>query len=921
MIERFTPLGRSRRDCRSDCRSRQIQRQSLGCLAALLLAVLLNGFPQNASAQAISPYLIGQNTWMPYWWGGSIGELWDEMKTAGYQTIRIGGNQAMNDNKNLTYIIYLIDGVRAAGAEPIVQVPHDYTTQQTTNYINYINGTMGRGIKLWSVGNEPDNNDVGGAGGDVAYVGTYMRTIGSALKLVDTNAIVMGPDTAGYSSSWFTALLGGSADVTGIDVNGNYPIDIITWHSYNFNTSSGFEANVNDMLSRLATRNALRPANKQLGWGFTEFNTHWDMNLVSTNNPTQYTWSFHAGQLFAEIYDVGMRKGGYTLCAWAMHEHGGDRSGTDLSLFDSPAEGFPGRSTYWHSLMLGQNMRSNYLAHTDNQSNVKIISMGDARGPAVMILNESTNTAYDYALKLNLATPSTRTLQIQVDAGLNVEYLGTMPAYATRMLVFNAAGGVIKQYDYNSAQSDARVGPDISSGLDDTLLLHYQMGQALPQIQDATNTASGSALTAGAGFNVFEVNANTTPNYASAPVLQVNFKVAGTNLTAALAQTNWFTFQLTVGTNVADLDLTQLSFNAARGGSGTPRGYAVYVTTPTTTNQLIQPATDVATQRASWSGQQIDLTGVSSLQNLKAGQKVTFTIPAYSPATTSSLEFDDIKVRGFVANQITITSVSPPNPKVGLSWTSTPGKFYSVDYSLDLKNWATLVTNLPAATNATETATQLDLSGHVLDAVLLQYQMGAATTQVQNAQTTAAGGALTKGAGLSLFDTNGNPTSASGSYGSAPVLQVNFNAAQTSLSAALAASAWFTFTLTVGSAVGDLDLTALTFNVAKGGTSTPRGYAVYVTTPTTSFAPVQSATDVTATRPDWGSLQTINLSATAGLQNLTAGQVVTFCVPVYSPATGSSLEFDDITVRGNLSPLTPPAYGTTNRLFLRVRSP
>lgn len=892
------------------------------CFVSLLIWLLLFVLsPQNAPAQAISPYLIGQNAWMPYWWGGSIGELWDEMKTAGYQTIRIGGNQAMNDNKNLTYIIYLIDGVRAAGAEPIVQVPHDYTTRQTIDYINYINGTMGRGIKLWCIGNEPDHNNVGGTGGDVAYVGTYMRTIGSALKSVDTNAIVMGPETAGYNSSWFTALVGGSQDVTGIDANGNYPIDIITWHTYNFNTSGGFEANVNDMLGRLAPRNALRPANHQLGWGFTEFNTHWDMSLVSTNNPTQYTWSFHAGQLFAEIYDVGMRKGGFTLCAWAMHEHGGDRSGTDLSLFDTPGEGFPGRSTYWHSLMLGQNMRSNYLAHTDNQSNVKIISMGDARGPAVMILNESTNTAYDYALKLNLTTPSTRTLQIQVDAGLNVEHLGTIPAYATRMLVFNTNGGVIKQYDYTSAQSDARVGPDISSGLDDTLLLHYQMGQSQPQIQNAANTAAGSALTAGAGLNVFDVNANTSPNYASAPVLQVNYKVAGTNLTAALANKSWFTFELTVGTNVADLDLTQLSFNAARGNTSTNRGYAVYVTTPTTTNQLVQPATDVDAYRANWSAQQIDLTGISSLQHLKAGEKVTFTIPAYSPSMSSSLEFDDLKVRGFVASKITITSIQPSNSVLNLSWTSTPGKSYSVDYSTDLKTWTTLVTNLPAAANATETTTQLDLSGRVQDAVLLQYQMGVATPQVQNAQTTAAGGALTKGAGLSLFDTNGNPTSASGSYASAPVLQVNFNAAQTTLSAALAASAWFTFTLTVGLAVGDLDLTSLTFNVAKGGTSDPRGYAVYVTTPTTSFGPVQSATDVTSVRPDWSSLQTISLSATSGLQNLTAGQVVTFCVPVYSPANISSLEFDDLTVRGNVTPLTLPPYAGSDRLFLRVRSP
>jgi hypothetical protein len=881
-------------------------RRSRGLRVCLALGVILALSWQSAPAQAISPFLLGQNAWMPYWDGGDIAYLWDDMKTAGYQTIRIGGNAAMTDNKDLAKVIYLIDGVRAAGAEPIVQVPHDYTTQQTTNYINYINGTMGRGIKLWSIGNEPDHNNVGNSD----FVGTYMRTIGSALKSVDSNAIVMGPETSAYNTTWFAALLGGSNDVTGIDANGNYPVDIITWHTYAFNTSSGFESNVNDMTNRLAARNALRPANKKLGWGFTEFNTHWDMNLVT--DPTQYTWSFHAGQLFAEIYDVGMRKGGYTLCAWAMHEHGGDRTNTDLSLFDTNST-FTPRSTYWHSLMLGQNMRSNYLAHTDNQADVKIISMGDARGPAVMILNENTNTAFDYALKLNLTTPSAKPLQIEVDAGLNVEYLGTIPAYSTRMLGFNSAGLLARQYDYSSTNSDARVGPAITNIASDTLLLSYQMGQAFPQIQDPANTAAGGALTAGAGLNVF--NTNTTLGYVSDPVLQINFKAAGTTLTAALAQTNWFTFQLTVGTNVADLDLTQLSFNAARGGSTTPRGYAVYVTTPATTNQLVQSATDVIGQRTNWSAQQIDLTGISSLQNLGAGQKVTFTIPIYSPSTSSSVEFDDLQVRGVIAKKIFITGITPPNPKMGLTWTSTPGKYYSVDYSLDLKNWTVLATNLPAAIDAAETTTQLNLSGRVLDAVLLQYPMGTAAPQVQNAQTTAAGGLLTKGAGLNSFDVN------YANYISAPVLTVNFNNAQTTLTAALAVSAWFTFTLTVGSAVDDLDLTALTFNVAKGGTSSPRGYAVYVTTPTTSFAAVQPATDVTAVRPDWGALQTINLSTTAGLQNLTAGQLVTFCVPVYSPANTSSLEFDDITVRGNLTPLTPPAYGASNRLFLRVRSP
>ena len=59
-------------------------------------------------------------------------------------------------------------------------------------------------------------------------------------------------------------------------------------------------------------------------------------------------------------------------------------------------------------------------------------------------------------------------------------------------------------------------------------------------MQDPANTAAGGALTAGAGLNVF--NVNTTLGYPSDPVLQVNFKVAGADLAAALARTTGFSF-------------------------------------------------------------------------------------------------------------------------------------------------------------------------------------------------------------------------------------------------------------------------------------------------------------------------------------------------------------------------------------------
>ena len=168
------------------------------------------------------------------------------------------------------------------------------------------------------------------------------------------------------------------------------------------------------------------------------------------------------------------------------------------------------------------------------------------------------------------------------------------------------------------------------------------------RVQDPANTAAGGGLTPGAGLNLFNTN-QVGLGYDSTPVLLLNFLVAGTNLTAAIQNTNWFSFDVTVGSNVTDLDLTSLSFKVSRGASSTPRGYGVLVTTPTTTDELVQPATDVATVRPEWDPQFIDLSAVGSLQNLSAGQQVTFTIPTYSPSTINSLEFDDISLRGVVS--------------------------------------------------------------------------------------------------------------------------------------------------------------------------------------------------------------------------------------------------------------------------------
>jgi hypothetical protein len=263
-----------------------------------------------------------------------------------------------------------------------------------------------------------------------------------------------------------------------------------------------------------------------------------------------------------------------------------------------------------------------------------------------------------------------------------------------------------------------------------------------------------------------------------------------------------------------------------------------------------------------------------------------------------------------------IVAFSVQSNRVDLTWTSNTGRLYTVECSLTLISWSTLAADIPAAsgTNRTSAAFDLTVGSVSTNQVLVLYQMAQLGPQTQDAVNGIAGGNLTSGAGLSTF--NPNSTQA---YPTAPSLAVTFSATSTNLTDSLANQAWFTFTLTVGSGVSELGLSRLAFNAARGGTSTPRGYAVYVTTPTTTNELVRGATDLTTQRFDWGPQQTIDLTTLSSLQNLEPRQVVTFKIPVYSPSTGSSLDFDNITVNGKVFAGNVAPYAGAKQFFLRVR--
>jgi autotransporter-associated beta strand protein len=261
-----------------------------------------------------------------------------------------------------------------------------------------------------------------------------------------------------------------------------------------------------------------------------------------------------------------------------------------------------------------------------------------------------------------------------------------------------------------------------------------------------------------------------------------------------------------------------------------------------------------------------------------------------------------------------ITAINRQSTNVTLTWGSNPGHTYTIQYSPNLSNWSVFMTNIPAGAG-TNTTQMLDTSGAGLGSgvTLVKYQMASFSAEIQDATNLMGAGNLVKGTGVNVFSANSTQ-----GYASDPVLIMTTVATTPDLATAVANQAWFTFVLTVGTNVTDLDLTSLTFNGARGGGASPRGYGVYVTTPTTTDELVQGATDFATQRPTW-SPQSISLTGLSSLQNLTSGQVVTFQIPFYTPAAGQSVEFDDLAVSGNVSPAPgEPAYVGASKLFFRV---
>ena len=154
---------------------------------------------------------------------------------------------------------------------------------------------------------------------------------------------------------------------------------------------------------------------------------------------------------------------------------------------------------------------------------------------------------------------------------------------------------------------------------------------------------------------------------------------------------------------------------------------------------------------------------------------------------------------------------------------------------------------------------------------------------------------ITNDAGLVLDLTNPATQPAT-----TPYLRTTFVTASTTQAAAFTNNADFKFTLTADTGYL-LNLTALDFDAMRGGASTPRGYAVRSSVD--GFASVLGTADLPTVRPTFTHV-TLSLAG-ASFQNLST---ITFKIYSYSPATGSSVDYDSFLVSGTTATIPLGGY-------------
>ncbi len=443
------------------------------CGLCLLLFCLL-GLNARAAVPAgspISPYLIGQN-----YWYNPPDSAYPIIGTSGVKMIRIGGKAYDDTPLSDANLLRQVDNIRSIGAEPLIQVSRHKGAAVAAATVTYLNVTHSRGVKFWSIGNEPDLNWTGTEAELVSLVETYTKAISVAMRDVDPSIRICSSDMASYSTSKFEALLGGANDITGKDPKGRYYVDNINLHRYPFSNvitraavlaelHGSFESRISAMVGRIAYANTFhgRTGDAALTWGLTEFNLTYKNPDTSINNVAGLgVSSFLNGQFFAEYYRVGMKHGAQMMTTWSLMEGGGNGSTTDFGFIGGSWASPVMRSSFYHMQMVALHMLpGTYVPSSSTVPNLAVLSTRRTAGGqlAVMLLNEDASAHQAFTLRMNDEPVLGAGAKVSVSGGIAREFSASLENQSSVVLLFDATGTLRQSIHYSLTRNRLNLPP------------------------------------------------------------------------------------------------------------------------------------------------------------------------------------------------------------------------------------------------------------------------------------------------------------------------------------------------------------------------------------------------------------------------------------------------------------------------------
>jgi hypothetical protein len=436
-------------------------------IIAFLLAVPCF-LPKKSNAQIpISPYLFGQNAWMPDSIGkrkyfGRLHKNWHQIEASSAQTVRFGGIGPDDNMPSKYQYIQMIDSIRNRGMEPIMQVPYykgKHTAKQAAEIVKYINVTMKKNIKYWIIGNEPDHVYHFKKSSQVA---PYLRSFSFAMRDADPTIKIIGPETAWFNREILGGLTkpGGPDDVTGKDSKGRYILDYISFHSYPFSGSQTRDQVINNLMTPGKYNDELKELNSWL----VKANNHHkrtghsaikvgvtEANICFKNNPNDNLEgtgapSFIGGQFWAEFLGISMRHGVEFFNFWSVLE--GNNQMMNIGYIDRTTN--KRQPSWYHFKMMADNFKGFYAPAKSNMANAKVFASKNNNQVVVMLMNQSATSNRNFSIKFNNSSISgDDPIKINVDAGIDVAYMDHISNQSTLLLIFDAQGNLIRKCEYS----------------------------------------------------------------------------------------------------------------------------------------------------------------------------------------------------------------------------------------------------------------------------------------------------------------------------------------------------------------------------------------------------------------------------------------------------------------------------------------